>query len=76
MTHADKLADAVERSEKVEKWPERLARLKKEKGIKKFQFCEKHGLCKFQLSRHCKGRNNATWETIDKVEKALLIEGV
>lgn len=75
MIHAQKLADAVERSERVAKWNERLDALN-DKGVNRAEFCRRYKIEPSQLSRHCSGRMNARWETIDKIESALEKEGV
>ena len=74
MVHAHNLADAVSRSKKVENWNKRLDAMSDKTGMSRARFCEKYDIDASQLSRHCSGRMNARWETIDKVEKALLKE--
>lgn len=78
MVHSDKVKDKVERSERASKWPARFVKLKNKKKnpLYKYEFCEKYDICKYGLARHCKGQITPEWAAINKVESALLKEGV
>ena len=75
MPHTDTLQDALERSNVVKLWKQRVKALK-EKGISQVKFCDDHDICRVQFDRHVSGKNLPSWVVINKVESALDSEGV
>lgn len=76
MTREEKLKAETERVKLVKKWPDRLARLYKKKGMSEAEFCRAHDI---PISRFNRGKNLESIpneESVARVEAALKREGV
>lgn len=76
MSRKDEILEELARIKAVEKWPKRLATLRKRTGKKEADFCRDHDLPISGFNRAKTLERVPTKETFEKVEAALVAEGV
>jgi hypothetical protein len=66
----------IERLAEIESWPDKEARLRAEKGMKRSELCRKYGIKEVTFSRSINLITCPSQETVDKIKAAFAAEGI